>query len=106
MGVDSLAPKNPKCPRNYLLNLSAQAQKLWISMKKASWEFIVCAAILNYAIVLHQKITRMALSLFLKVRKSRKQIMPLIFPNKQNKKPDSALQVKIGSNKKRGSLVC
>ena len=26
--------KYPKCYRIYLLNLSAQAQKLWISMKK------------------------------------------------------------------------
>ena len=35
MGSDSLA-KNmyPNCPRIYLPNLSAQAQKFWISMKK------------------------------------------------------------------------
>ena len=26
--------KNPKCPRIYLPNLSAQAQKFWILMKK------------------------------------------------------------------------
>ena len=28
--------KYPNCPRIYLYNLSAQAQKFWISMKKAS----------------------------------------------------------------------
>ena len=27
--------KYPKCPRNYLPNLSVQAQKFWISIKKA-----------------------------------------------------------------------
>ena len=34
MGADSLAENNRKCPRIHLPNLSAQAQKLWISMKK------------------------------------------------------------------------
>ena len=27
-------PNIPKCPKNYLPNLSAQAQKFWISIKK------------------------------------------------------------------------
>ena len=31
---DSLAEKYPKCPKIYLPNLSAQAQKFGISMKK------------------------------------------------------------------------
>ena len=36
MGADSLVvnSKYPKCPRIYLFNLSAQAQKFWITMKK------------------------------------------------------------------------
>ena len=38
MGADSLAENTQKAPE-YLLNLSAQAQKLWISMKKG---FIGC----------------------------------------------------------------
>ena len=29
-------PKIPQLPQNYLSNLSAQAQKFWISTKKAS----------------------------------------------------------------------
>ena len=36
MGADSLAENTPKCPRIYLPNLSAEAQKFWISMKNAS----------------------------------------------------------------------
>jgi hypothetical protein len=32
-------PKIPKCPRIYLPNLTAQAQNLWISVKKG---FIGC----------------------------------------------------------------
>ena len=35
MGADSSANKYPQMPQNtYLPNLSAQAQKFWISMKK------------------------------------------------------------------------
>jgi hypothetical protein len=34
MGADSIAENTRKCPKIYLPNLSAQAQKLWISMKK------------------------------------------------------------------------
>ena len=35
MGADTLAENTyPKCPRLYLPNLYAQAQKLWIAMKK------------------------------------------------------------------------
>ena len=36
-------PKYPKCPRIYLPNLSAQAQKFWISMKKGflHWASVV-----------------------------------------------------------------
>ena len=34
MGADSLAENTPRCPQIYLPNLSAQAQKFWISMKK------------------------------------------------------------------------
>ena len=35
MGNDSWTKNTLKCPRIYLLNLSAQAQTFWISMKKA-----------------------------------------------------------------------
>jgi hypothetical protein len=34
IGTDSLAENNPKCPKIYLPNLSVQAQKFGISMKK------------------------------------------------------------------------
>ena len=34
MGADSLAENCPKCPKMYLPNLFAQAQKFRISMKK------------------------------------------------------------------------
>ena len=34
MGADSLAENTPNAPEIYLPNLSAQAQKFWILMKK------------------------------------------------------------------------
>ena len=34
MGADSLAENTPNAPEMYLPNLSAQAQKFWILMKK------------------------------------------------------------------------
>ena len=34
IGANNLAENYPKCPRIYLPNLSAQAQKFWFSMKK------------------------------------------------------------------------
>ena len=36
MGADKLAENTPKCPKTYLPKLSTQAQKVVISMKKAS----------------------------------------------------------------------
>ena len=41
-----LGRKYPKCPRIFLPNLSAQAQKFWISIKKGfiiHWAFVVRA---------------------------------------------------------------
>ena len=34
MGADSFAENTPKCPKIYKTNLSAQAQKFWISIRK------------------------------------------------------------------------
>ena len=34
MGANDLAENTPKCSRNHLPNLSDQAKKFWISMKK------------------------------------------------------------------------
>ena len=39
MGAESLAENTPQMPQNYLPDLTVQAQKVWMSMKKG---FIGC----------------------------------------------------------------